>query len=161
MVSVGYVNGGRPDAPNVMPAELSLGGTLRCFSKEAQDLVARRIHELADTIAAAYGCSATARVTWVTTPLVNTADQVDIVARAAASVVGAENVLTDLPPITGGEDFALMLDATPGAFVFLGNGTAPDGTVHNVHTPHYDFNDDAIGVGVAFWDRMVHQQLAT
>src|SRR5215203_529832 len=54
VVSVGYVNGGRPDAPNVMPAELSLGGTLRCFSKDAQDLVARRIHELADTIAAAY-----------------------------------------------------------------------------------------------------------
>ena len=161
VVSVGYINAGSADAPNVLPAELSLGGNLRCFSKESQELVARRIHELADTIAAAYGCSATARVTWVTTPLVNTADQVDIVARAAASVLGAENVLTDLPPITGGEDFALMLDATPGAFVFLGNGTAPDGTVHNVHTPHYDFNDDAIGVGVALWNRLVRQQLAT
>src|SRR5918995_5049051 len=60
VVSVGYVNGGRPDAPNVMPAELSLGGTLRCFSKQSQELVARRIHELADTIAAAYGCNARA-----------------------------------------------------------------------------------------------------
>jgi amidohydrolase len=160
VVSVGYVNGGRPDAPNVMPAELSLGGTVRCFSKEAQELVARRIHELADTIAAAYGCSATARVTWVTTPLVNAPDQVDIVARAARSVLGTENVSTDLGPITGGEDFALMLEARPGALVFLGNGTAPDGTVHNVHTPHYDFNDDALGVGVAFWVQLVRQQLA-
>jgi amidohydrolase len=161
VVSVGYVNGGRPDAPNVMPAELSLGGTLRCFSKEAQDLVARRIHELADAIAAAYGCSATARVTWVTTPLVNAPDQVDIVARAAASALGAENVSTDMAPITGGEDFALMLGATPGALVFLGNGTAPDGTIHNVHTPHYDFNDEAIGAGVALWVRLVRQQLST
>src|SRR4051794_10674270 len=160
VVSVGYVLGGRPDAPNVMPAELSLGGTLRCFSKEAQALVARRIHELADTIAAAYGCSATARVTWVTTPLVNAADQVDIVARAAASVPGAENVFTDMAPITGGEDFALMLEATPGALVFLGNGTAPDGAIHNAHPPHYDFNDEAIGAGVAFWDRLVRQQLS-
>jgi hippurate hydrolase len=159
VVSVGYVNGGRPDAPNVMPAELSLGGTLRCFSKESQDLVGRRIHELADAIAAAYGCAATARVTWITTPLVNAPDQVDIVARAARSAVGAENVFTEMAPITGGEDFALMLDATPGALVFLGNGTAPDGTVHNVHTPHYDFNDEAIGAGVALWVSLVEQEL--
>jgi amidohydrolase len=135
VVSVGYVNGGRPDAPNVMPAELSLGGTMRCFSKEAQDLVAGRIHELAETIAAAYGCSATARVTWVTTPLVNTPDQVEIVARAARSVLGTENVFTDMAPITGGEDFALMLEARPGGFVFPGNGTAPDGAVHNERRP--------------------------
>jgi hippurate hydrolase len=161
VVSVGYVHGGRADAPNVLPAELSLGGTLRCFSRTAQDLVARRIHEFADAIAAAYECSATAQVTWVTTPLVNAPDQVDIVARAAASVLGTENVSTDLAPITGGEDFALMLEATPGALVFLGNGTAPDGTIHNVHTPHYDFNDEAIGAGVAFWDRLVRQQLST
>jgi metal-dependent amidase/aminoacylase/carboxypeptidase family protein len=76
-------------------------------------------------------------------------------------VLGPENVSTDMAPITGGEDFALMLEATPGALVFLGNGTAPDGTVHNVHTPHYDFNDDAIATGVAFWLRLVRQQLST
>ena len=160
MVSVGYVNGGRPDAPNVIPSELSLGGTLRCFSTESQELVARRIHELADTIAAAYGCRATARVTWVTTPLVNAPEQVDIVARAARSVLGAERVLTDMAPITGGEDFALMLEASTGALVFLGNGTAPDGSTHNVHTPYYDFNDEAIAAGVAFWVGLVRQQLS-
>src|SRR3954465_14482771 len=92
VVSVGYVNGGGPGAPKVMPPELSLGGTLRCFSKKTQDLVARRVHELADAIAAAYGCSATTRVIWVTPPLVNAPDQVDIVARAAASALGAEHV---------------------------------------------------------------------
>jgi hippurate hydrolase len=161
VVSVGYINGGSPDAPNVMPAEVSLGGTLRCFSKDTLDLLTRRIHELANTIAAAYGCTATASVTWITTPLVNAPDQVDIVARAARSVLGGENVITDMAPITGGEDFAFMLEATPGAIAFLGNGTAPDGTVHNVHTPHYDFNDEAIAAGVAFWDRLVRQQLST
>jgi metal-dependent amidase/aminoacylase/carboxypeptidase family protein len=75
-------------------------------------------------------------------------------------VLGTENVFTDLAPIAGGEDFALMLEATPGALVFLGNGTAPDGTIHNVHTPHYDFNDEAIAAGVAFWVRLVRQQLS-
>jgi metal-dependent amidase/aminoacylase/carboxypeptidase family protein len=69
-------------------------------------------------------------------------------------------VSTNLPPIAGGEDFAFMLEAAAGAFVFLGNGTAPDGTVHNVHTPHYDFNDEAIAVGVALWDGLVRHQLA-
>jgi hippurate hydrolase len=160
VVSVGYVTGGRPDAPNVMPAELSLGGTMRCFSKDAQDLIARRIHELATTVAAGYGCDATARVTWITPPLVNTPDQVEVVARAARSVLGTEDVFTNLPPIAGGEDFALMLEATPGAFVFLGNGTAPDGTVHNVHAPQYDFNDEAISAGVALWVGLVRQQLS-
>jgi hippurate hydrolase len=100
-------------------------------------------------------------VTWITTPLVNAPEQVDIVARAARSVLGTENVVTDMAPITGGEDFAAMLEAAPGALVFLGNGVAPDGTIHNVHTPHYDFNDEAIGAGVAFWVRLVRQQLST
>ena len=76
-------------------------------------------------------------------------------------MLGTENVFTDMAPITGGEDFALMLEATPGALVFLGNGTAPDGTIHNVHTPHYDFNDEAIGAGVTFLVRLVRQQLST
>jgi amidohydrolase len=159
VVSVGYVTGGRPDAPNVMPAELTLGGTMRCFSKHSQDLIGRRIHELADTTATAYGCDATTQVTWITPPLINPPDQVDIVARAARSALGTDNVSTDLPPIAGGEDFALMLEATPGAFVFLGNGTAPNGSVNNVHTPHYDFNDEAIAAGVALWVGLVRQQL--
>ena len=99
-------------------------------------------------------------MTWITTPLVNAPDQVDIAARAARSVLGPENVSTDMAPITGGEDFARMLETTPGALVFLGNGTAPDGIIHNVHTPHYDFNDDAIAPGVALWLGLVHQQLS-
>ncbi|MET0603452.1 MAG: amidohydrolase [Baekduia sp.] len=160
VVSVGYVSGGRPDALNVMPSELSLGGTMRCFSKDAQALIGRRIDELAEAIARGYGCEATTQVTWITPPLVNAPGQVDIVARAARSVLGTDNVSTDLAPIAGGEDFAYMLDATPGALVFLGNGTAPDGTIHNVHTPHYDFNDEAIATGVALWDGLVRQQLS-
>ena len=160
VVSVGYVRGGNPEAPNVMPAELSLGGTVRCYSEEIQALIDRRIEELADAIAAAYGCTATTRMSWVSPPLINARDQVDIVARAATAAVGEELVFTELDPITGGEDFAYMMQATPGALVFLGNGTATDGTTHNVHTPDYDFNDGAIPAGVAYWVSLVSQQLA-
>jgi metal-dependent amidase/aminoacylase/carboxypeptidase family protein len=99
-------------------------------------------------------------VSWVTPPLINAPDQAAIVVRAAATAVGEEHVVTDMAPITGGEDFAYMMEATPGALVFLGNGTAPDGVVHNVHTPNYDFNDDAIPAGVDYWVSLVHQQLA-
>lgn len=159
VVSVGYISGGSSDAPNVMPAELSLGGTVRCFSKETQQLLGRRMEQLAVSLSAAYGGGAEVRLTWVTPPLVNAPEQAEIVARAAAAAVGPEHVITDMPPITGGEDFAHMIDTTPGGFVFLGNGIGPDGKTHNVHTPTYDFNDSAIPPGVAYWVSLVSQQL--
>jgi hippurate hydrolase len=84
----------------------------------------------------------------VTPPLVNPREQIEIVVRAGIAALGENNVTRDMPPITGGEDFAFMMEVKPGALVFLGNGAAQDGTVHNVHTPHYDFNDDAIPVGI-------------
>ena len=61
--------------------------------------------------------------------------------------------------ITAGEDFAFMLGARPGAFAFLGNGTAPDGLVHMIHTPKYDFNVAVIPTGVAYWINLVRQEL--
>jgi amidohydrolase len=159
VVSVGYIHGGSADATNVIPAELSLGGTIRCFTTETQALLGRRIEQLAESLATAYGCTAAVRVSWVTPPLVNPPDQAHIAARAASTAIGEEHVVTGMPPVTGGEDFAFMLEARPGAFVFLGNGTGPDGITHNVHTPRYDFNDEAIPSGVAYWVTLVGQQL--
>jgi amidohydrolase len=160
VISVGYIRAGDSNAPNVTPAEVSLGGTVRCFNTEIQALLDRRIDEVAQSMAATYGCAATAHVTWITPPLVNAIEQTDHAVRAAKSAVGENHVITSMPPITGGEDFAYMTQAKPGALVFLGNGTAPDGTAHNVHTPSYDFNDDAIPSGIAFWVTLVHEQLA-
>jgi len=159
VITVGHVSGGSAHAPNVMPAEVSLTGTMRCFSEDIQALLSQRIEQLAESTAAAYGAIGTARVTWITPPLINPPEQTEIVIAAAAAAVGREQVITDLPPITGGEDFAYMMQAKPGAFVFLGNGTAEDGRVQNVHTPTYDFNDDAIPAGVTFWARLVESQL--
>jgi amidohydrolase len=159
VISVGHVSGGSADAPNVMPATVSLRGTVRCFSEETQMLVSRRIEQLAGSLAAAYGATATAHVDWATPALINPPDQAEIVARAAAAVVGEERVITSMPPITGGEDFGFMLEVTPGAFLLLGNGAAPDGEVHNVHTPRFDFNDEAIPTGVAVWTSLIDQQL--
>ena len=159
VITVGHVSGGSADAPNVMPAEVSLTGTMRCFSDDVQALLSQRIEQLAESTAAAYGAVGTARVTWITPALINPPEQTEIVIAAAAAAVGRERVITGMPPVTGGEDFAYMMRAKPGAFVFLGNGTTEDGPVHNVHTPTYDFNDDAIPTGVAFWASLVESQL--
>lgn len=159
VISVGSVSGGSAGAPNVLPSEVSLTGTIRCFDSDIQDLLGRRIEALAESLAGAHGASAITRVTWITPPLINPPEQTEIVVGAAAAAVGRDRVITSMSQITGGEDFAFMLQAKPGAIVFLGNGTAPDGTVHNVHTPTYDFNDEAIPSGVSFWARLVEQQL--
>jgi amidohydrolase len=159
VISVGYVSGGSAEAPNVMPSMVSLKGTVRCFSEDTQALVSRRIEQLAESLATAYGATASAQVVWITPPLINRPEQAEIVARAAAAAVGGQHVITSMPPITGGEDFGFMLETTPGAFLLLGNGTGPDGEVHNVHTPTFDFNDDAIPSGVALWTTLIDLQL--
>jgi hippurate hydrolase len=124
VVSVGYISGGSAQSPNVMPATLLLGGTTRCFSRETQMLVGRRLEELAQSLAAAYRCTASVELTWVTPPLVNPPEQAGIVVRAATAALGDSNVRGDMPPVTGGEDFAFMMERKPGALVFLCNDAA-------------------------------------
>ena len=83
-----------------------------------------------------------------------------LAASAARTLAGAEAVDADAPPVTGGEDFAFMLDAKPGAFIFIGNGTGPDGAAPGLHTPRYDFNDAIIPLGAAWWVQVVEQELS-
>jgi hippurate hydrolase len=161
VISVGHIAGGSAEALNVMPAGLSVGGTVRCFSKATAAILDRRIVELAHAMAGAQGCTAEAEVEWGTPPLINHADHVPVVAAAARGVVGQSAVRTDIAPITGGEDFAFMLEKRPGAFVFLGNGVAPDGSYHAVHTPKFDFNDAITPLGVAYWVSLVQQELGS
>jgi hypothetical protein len=70
-------------------------------------------------------------------------------------VVGADKVDTDMAPVMGGEDFAFMLEGRPGAFIFTGNG---EGSA-NLHSPHYDFNDDIIPLGTSYWVELVETRL--
>jgi hippurate hydrolase len=166
VVSVGHIEGGSAEALNVIPASLAVGGTMRCFSKATGAIIDRRIAELADTLARAHGCAAETMLRWGTPPLINHADHVPVVAAAAQAVAdeagpGVAGVRTDLAPITGGEDFAFMMEQRPGAFVFLGNGTEPDGSFHTVHTPKFNFNDATTPLGVAYWVRLVEQELGS
>jgi hippurate hydrolase len=155
VISVGSIHGGSSEAPNVMPAEIEVAGTMRCFNKKVQDLIATRIEVLAQSAAAAVGCAAEVELDWRMTVLVNHDAQTDVAIAAARDLVGAANVKSNIRPITGGEDFAFMLEQCPGAFILIGNGGS-----HAIHTPLYDFNDDIIPLGVEYWVSLVRQELA-
>jgi hippurate hydrolase len=143
-----------------MPSLLSVGGTARCFTRETQAIIDSRMAELAHAIAAMHGATAEFSIAWGTTPLVNHPEQTAVAVTAARQLVGEAAVETNATPVTGGEDFAFMLEARPGAFIFIGQGVAADGIAHGLHTPKYDFNDAIIPLGAAWWVRLVQQELS-
>jgi hippurate hydrolase len=160
VISIGSIHGGSASSPNVIPAEIAIRGTVRTFSDEVRSTIERRMRELAQAHAAAQGCTAEVVYEKLCQALVNHPDQTATATRVAASLVGDEKVEGNAPPITGGEDFSDMLRVKPGAFIFIGNGLNPDGTHHPVHTPLYDFNDDIITLGAAYWVSLVREELA-
>jgi len=87
--------------------------------------------------------------------LVNHPAETGIAARVAADIAGESNVSSEIPPVMGAEDFAYMLEARPGAFIFIGNGDSA-----GLHHPAYNFNDDAIIYGSSYWIKLVETQLA-
>jgi hippurate hydrolase len=160
VIRIGELEGHGGASLNVMPARTYVGGTMRCFSRQTQAVFARRIEEVAHTLAAeAVGASAKVEMRWITTALINAKAQTEAAVRAANSVVGS--ILdTNTSPISAGEDFSYMMEVCPGSFIFLGNGTEADGHGDNVHTPGYDFNDAVIPYGVEYWVRLAAQELA-
>ena len=160
VISVGSIHGGSAESPNVMPAEIAITGTMRCFSSKIQELISARIEVLAQSAAAAINCTVQVELDWRLHVLVNHNAQTDVAIAAAADLVGAQNVRSNIRPITAGEDFAFMLEKCPGAFILIGNGVAETGTTHAVHTPLYNFNDDIIPLGVEYWMSVVRQELA-
>ena len=160
VVSVGHIQAGRIDAPTVMPSELIVAGVCRTFEESVRLTVQRRIRELAENLAAAYGCTSefTNRQSGHT---VRNADEPTKVASAAAiATAGEQNFNGDVAPSTGGEDFAEMMMVVPGCMSLIGNGSdRPDVSSPRLHQPDYDFNDDAIPHGVRFWCNVVREEL--
>ncbi|MFN3447160.1 MAG: M20 aminoacylase family protein [Roseococcus sp.] len=158
VLSVGSIQGGSPVSPNVMPAELTITGTARSYTPEVRDLLERRIGELARGLAASYGVAAEVEYRRGVPATVNHPAQTAVARAAAAALVGEAGV-SEHAPVTGAEDFGLMLEARPGAFMFIGGGKGPEGSSPNLHTPHFDFNDEIIPLGVAYWASVVDQEL--
>jgi hippurate hydrolase len=152
--------GGDPGSPNIIPSKVTITGTARSNKPRIRDLIETRLTALAQSQATAFGCTAEVIYNRRYPPLITHAEQTDISISAASDLVGADHVDGNVPPATGSEDFAFMLEAKPGGFIIIGNGVAADGSFHNVHTPGYDFNDDILALGAAYWVKLVHAELA-
>lgn len=155
VVSVTQVHSG--EAWNIIPEDAVLRGTIRSFKPEVQELVERAIERLCNGVAASYGAQIGVRFDHRYPPTVNSAAEADFCRQVAAGVFGQEQVLTDVLPSMGAEDFAYMLREKPGCYVWLGNGPGTGGCT--LHNPHYDFNDDILPLGVSYWAELVQKAL--
>ena len=136
---------------NVIPQRVNLMGTVRTLSNELRDLAEKRVTEICEGIAASFG--AVARVNYKRNypVMVNHEDQTAFAADVARSVSGA---CEEAPLVMGGEDFAFLLEARPGAYILVGNGDSA-----MVHHPEYNFNDEAIPAGCSWWAEVVEQRM--
>jgi hippurate hydrolase len=143
---------------NIIPNEAVIGGTVRAFSEAVQTQVEQRIRELCAGTALSHGATISVRYERRYPPTVNTSAEAELCASVAASLVGADRVKREFKPAMGSEDFAWMLQARPGAYMWLGNGTGSVGGCM-VHNPGYDFNDAVLPVGAAYWVRLAETAL--
>ena len=142
---------------NVIPAHVELVGTVRSFTPEMRDLAERRVKEIATAVAQGLGGSAEIEYRRGYPATVNTEKEARFAAQVGERVFGAGNVITDHEPTMGGEDFSYMLQARPGAYVFLGQGGAALGCL--LHNPGYDFNDEVIPLGAGYLAALVEDSL--
>ena len=152
IVSACAFQAGTMAALNVIPAEVTVGGTARAYSPGVRDQLEAEIGRLAHGIAAAGGVAADYAFQRRIPPVVN-APQATAIALRAAQAVAAGGVDQAFPPSTAGDDFADFAAHAPGCYVWLGNGPAGADALH--HNPRYDFNDAAIPTGVAYWVELV------
>ncbi|MEM7190379.1 MAG: M20 aminoacylase family protein, partial [Pseudomonadota bacterium] len=130
------------DAHNIIPQTVTLNGTVRTLSAETRDLAERRMSEICSNMGGAFNAKITLDYNRGYPVTVNHPDQTDFAARIARDVAGETMVDDSIDPIMGAEDFSYMLEARPGAFVFIGQGDGPI-----CHHPEYDFNDEIIPIG--------------
>ena len=156
VVSVTQVQGG--DTWNVIPEEVRLRGGARHFRPDVGRVVEEGVRRIAAGVASAFGATVEIDYRPRYPATVNEPVATAIAARVAEDVVGRERMLPDLPPSMASEDFAFMLQARPGCYVWLGNGPADGGRA--LHSPRYDFNDAVLPVGAAYWVRLVETILS-
>ncbi|WP_316185022.1 M20 aminoacylase family protein [Bradyrhizobium sp. SZCCHNRI1003] len=142
------------NARNVIPQTATLRGTVRTLTPKIRDLVEKRVREVVAGTAQITGAKINLTYTRGYPVTVNHAEQTEIALRAAKEVAGETNV-HEMPPMMGAEDFSYMLEARPGAFIFIGNGDSA-----GLHHPAYNFNDEAIVYGTSYFIKLVENTLA-
>ncbi|MGB5558284.1 MAG: M20 aminoacylase family protein [Paracoccaceae bacterium] len=150
VISVTQIHTGSAD--NIVPDKAFICGTVRTFDKGVQAMVIRRMQEIVDGQALAYGVEAELDFQLGYPATVNHADQTEFAAGVAREVSGDAAVDAASGREMGAEDFAYMLEARPGAYLFVGQGDTA-----GLHHPAYDFNDEVAPIGASFFARLVEQ----
>lgn len=160
VVSITMVNAGF--ASNVVPDDMQLTGSLRYFSKQVGDEVKDKIKNIVEGISHSMGASAVFESVPNYPATINTQKHAEICANAATMVVGKNNVLRNEQPTMGSEDFAFLLNASEGAYIWIGNGLVPeDGPKGGcmLHNTQYDFNDKILPIGASYWVQLIQNIL--
>ena len=163
VISVTMIHTG--EATNVVPDSCEIQGTVRTFTYEVLDLIERRMQEIAEHTCAAFGASCEFQFRRNYPPTVNHPAETAFVREVLAGIVGADQVLVQEPTM-GAEDFAYMLQARPGCYIFIANGEGAHREIGHgggpctLHNPSYDFNDDLIPLGATYWVRLAEQWLS-
>jgi hippurate hydrolase len=159
VISMCAMHAGDPGAMSVVPGKATLVGTVRTFSPPVQELVERRLSELCSAVAQAFGATATVCYERIYPATINTPQEARFAAQVAENLVGAEQVVRDLEPSMGSEDFAFMLQVKPGAYLRLGQGMGHGEGGCYLHNAQYDFNDAILPLGAALHAGLVEQGL--
>ncbi|WP_321917817.1 M20 aminoacylase family protein [Paraburkholderia sp. J11-2] len=155
IVTVGAIHSG--DAPNVIPQTAQMRLSVRALRPEVRDLLQERITALVHAQASAYG--ATARIDYQRRypVLVNDVAMTAFAQDVARDWLGEEGLIHDMAPLTGSEDFSFLLERCAGSYLIIGNGDGEGGCM--VHNPGYDFNDDCLATGAAYWVQLAERFL--
>ncbi len=160
VITVGAFNAGV--ANNVIPQKATLSLSVRSLNPQVRELLEKRITELAQAQAQSYGVRAQVDYKRGYPVLVNHLRETDFARDVAEELVGVHHVTRQGKALTGSEDFAFFLEEVPGCYLFIGNGDGENGG-HGacmVHNPGYDFNDDNVAIGSAYWSLLVERFLA-
>ncbi|MER9676925.1 M20 aminoacylase family protein [Mesorhizobium sp. M0208] len=143
-------------AYNVIPDQVEIAGTVRTLASGLRDFAEQEILASAQGIARGFGADIEFRYLRSVPATFNHAEGTDLAIQAARSLVGSASVNDKMKPSIGAEDFAYMLEARPGAYIFLGNGPTAE-----CHNPAFDFDDEALPYGIGYWVSLVETVLGT
>ena len=151
LISVTKINAG--SAYNVIADDAFLGGTVRTFKPETRELIKIKLHNTAKGIALANGGDIEFNYMPGYPPTINSKDESIFAGNVAKELVGSGNVITEVEPSMGGEDFSYFLNSKPGSYLYIGQ--KDECHKAHLHTTKYDFNDNLLPIGANFWVNLV------
>ena len=156
VLSVTQFHGG--DAYNVIPNEIEIKGTVRCFSSKVQASVEGQMEKITESICKAYGAKFNFEYERRYPATINSHDEVETSLKVARGISGDGMVNSSPTPSMGSEDFAFMLQEKPGSYIWIGNGDKEGSCM--LHNPGYDFNDEILPIGATYWVEMAQEILS-